>query len=175
MKPNSHCIAFSRVLLLLSVVMAVALQPLSAADRFLRVGSVSGGSTDPIHNDWSEIVDFTFGVSSPAGPAVFKNVTILKLVDKSSPVLFLMCCTAENIPTVQIRLTRLVPGGPPQIYYTLTLTNARITNVQSETGGSVPAESISFDFSKIQISYTPDSGGPAVTAGWDRVNNIPFP
>ena len=113
-----------------------------------------GGTTIPI-------LGFSFvnqtartGGGSGAGRAALHEFQITKQVDKSSPKLALACANGTHFKQVTITLRKA--GGTKQQYLRYTLTNTLISSFQ--TGGSghnvTPTESLSLNFTKIQITYS---------------------
>ncbi|MBI4329091.1 MAG: type VI secretion system tube protein Hcp [Chloroflexi bacterium] len=160
-----------------------------AFDAFIKLGSIAGESTDLIkHKDWIDIASFSFGVTQPASAvtsrlagtaerASFSNFTIVKTLDKASPMLMLACASGEHIPEVTIQFQR-AEGGRQQ-YLEYKMTDVVISSVRpggNAKGGEVlPLEEVSFSFSKIELGYIPQkadgTADAAVLGGWDLAQN----
>ena len=138
----------------------------------------------------AEILSFSVGAqqsvsatASSSGGATSERVniqhfTIVKALDKASPKLFEACCTGQHFGTVTIELCRA--GGDKLKYMEYKLSNAVIASVRpggsSHGSETLPVEEVSFDFGKIEMTYTQQkrkdgSGGGNVSAGWDLQTN----
>jgi len=113
-----------------------------AVNAYLVVDGVPGPSTS--RKDAIDIMSFSFGASNSAvlgagssggearaGRADFSNVSIMKVLDKTSPVLFDNCVNGVFIKKVEI-------------FY---------------GSNENPMESVSFAFSKVKVSYNPEEDG----------------
>ncbi len=160
-----------------------------AADNFLQIDGIKGESTDDKHKEWIEVLSYNWGVSQTASTAGvsgtsasagqradFQDLTIVKLMDKSSPPLMKACAKGEPIKEVKLELCRAV--GDKQVYMEYKLEQVIISSVSTGGGGGGEAtESVTFNYGKIQLTYTPfDRDGKAmgkVPAGWDLTKNKP--
>jgi type VI secretion system secreted protein Hcp len=159
-----------------------------AFDAFLKIGGIPGESTDDKHKDWIEILSFNWGASQPASVASatggrtaervnIQDFSIVKVLDKSTPLLFQHVCNGKHIDKVEVELC--AAAGDKHKYMKYTLENVVISNVRpggSGKGGEAkPLEEVSFNFGKVQLEYTPmDSKGAAGSpqrAGWDLEAN----
>jgi len=118
-----------------------------------------------------DILSFSFGASQTAvlgagssggearsGRANVADVTIMKVVDKVSPLLFDDCVTGNFLKKVDIIYDKPM-GDDQQDYYKIHMEDALITSIQHSGSSENPMESISFAFSKIKVSYNPEEGG----------------
>jgi len=160
-----------------------------ASDNFLQISGIKGESTDDAHVDWIEISSFSWGVSQVASAtksssgggttqrADFADLTIVKAVDSATPKIFLACAKGDHLDEVVLELCRA--GGDKLKYMEFKLSNVVISNHSMNGGeGSEPTESISFNYGKIETTYTKQSrkgGGAAgnVAAGWNLESNKP--
>ncbi len=92
-----------------------------------------------------------------AGPTL-QDVTIMKVVDKTSPLLFDDCVTGNYLKKVDIIYDKPM-GDNQEDYYKIHMENALITSIQHSGSNENPMESISFAFSKIKVSYNPEEDG----------------
>lgn len=154
---------------LLVLLILIYLLPLvmvkGAVDMFLKIEGVDGESTDDKHKDWIEVLSYQSGVSRPvtgsgsgrvSGPASFREVSVTKWIDKSSPILMLSVCDGRVFPKVEIDIRRAGLSNPSnETYLTYTLSDCLVTSVSSASSGGEPApsESISLNFTKIEFSY----------------------
>ncbi len=158
-----------------------------AADNFLTIKGIKGESTDDKHKDWIEVLSYNWGVSqmasatasSSGGGAVqradFQDLSIVKLMDSASPLLFKACAMGDHIDEVKLELCRA--GGDKLKYMEYKLTDVIISSVSiGGGGGGEPTESLTFNYGKIHQTYTKQArkgGGAAgnVEAGWDLEMN----
>ncbi|HQI00643.1 MAG TPA: type VI secretion system tube protein Hcp [Deltaproteobacteria bacterium] len=161
-----------------------------AFDAFLKIEGIPGESTDDKHKDWIEILSFSHGLSQAAsgsrssgGSATAErcnhsDFSIVKTLDKASPKLALFCCNGSHINSVTIELCRA--GGDKQKYMEYKLSDVIVSSVRpggSASGGeTLPLEEVSFNYGKIEWTYTEmdkQSGKPKgnVKANWDLKAN----
>lgn len=68
----------------------------------------------------------------PTGKRQHKPLTIVKPIDKTTPLLYAALCRNENLPEVVIQFYHPpVAGEQPTPYYTITLHDARISSVRN--------------------------------------------
>ena len=140
-----------------------------AVNAYLTVDGRPGPSTSK--PGAIDILSFSFGATQQAvfgvgssggearsGRANLQDVTIMKVVDKVSPLLFDDCVTGNYIKTVDIVYDKPM-GDDQEDYYKIHMEDALITSIQHSGSSENPVESISFAFSKIKISYNPEEGG----------------
>jgi type VI secretion system secreted protein Hcp len=161
-----------------------------AFDAFLKIATVPGESTDDKHKDWIEILSFSWGVSQPAagsrssgGAASAERVnhqdfSIVHTLDKASPKLSLACCKGEHINEIKVELCRAT--GDKQKYMEYKMTDVIVSSVRpagnAQGSENLPLEEVSFNYGKIEWTYTATdhkTGKPAgdVKANWDLVAN----
>lgn len=92
-------------------------------DRLNREGTIEVLSID--HT--VKIPSDSFGI--PSGRRVHLPITVGKVVDRSSPMLFQALCDSELLSEVIIDWYRTDGTGMEELYYRLTLKNAKITNI----------------------------------------------
>lgn len=162
-----------------------------AFDAFLKIDGIPGESTDDKHKDWIEVLSYSHGVNqrasgsaSTAGGATaeradFGDFSIVKALDKASPKIFEACSTGKHITTVTVELCRA--GGDKVKYMEYKLSNCIVSSYRpggsAQGGETLPLEEVSFNYGKIELSYTQQkradgSGGGQVAAGWDLEKNV---
>jgi type VI secretion system secreted protein Hcp len=141
-----------------------------AGKMFLKIDGIEGESTEKGHKGEIEIESFALsagGGTSPqstgAGKVNTSSFHFTKPVDKSSPILMQAAATGKAIPSAQIFYTHKV-GGQDQTYLTLDFNNVRVSSVtEGATSNQTPVESLSLNYSKLQMSYAPQGdNGEAV-------------
>ena len=93
----------------------------------------------------------------PSGQRIHKPLTISKLFDKSSPLLYNALTHGETLPNVELKWYRTSYEGKPEHYFTLVLTDAVIVDISSSWGMEedtttsqvAPYENVSFAYRKI--------------------------
>ena len=136
-------------------------------DYFLNIDGIKGESQDDKHKDKIHISSFSFGVTntgtggsnlgSGGGRSNVQDIHVTKTMDSSSPNLFIACCTGKHFPTATLTVRRA--GETPQIYLTYKLTEVYVSShsVSGAEGGGIAQESLSLNFSKIEMAYTPQN------------------
>jgi type VI secretion system secreted protein Hcp len=140
-----------------------------AVNAYLMIDGRPGPSTSK--QNAIDILSFSFGASQTAvigvgssggearaGRANLADVTIMKVVDKTSPLLFDDCVTGNYLQKVDIIYDKPM-GDDQQDYFKIHLEDALITSVQISGSNENPMESISFAYSKIKVSYNPEEDG----------------
>lgn len=152
-----------------------------AVNAYLKIDGVSGPSTSkPDHID---VLSFSWGVSqtavygagasgkeAKAGRADFSNLTIMKVLDKTSPLLADHCASGDILKEVYIVYDKPV-GDKQEDYFRIYLKDALITSLQLSGSNENPTESVSFAFQGVEIAYKPekDDGSldAAISKGYD--------
>jgi type VI secretion system secreted protein Hcp len=147
---------------------------------YLHVEGLEGDVTAAGHEGWIECESFQWGVgrgiTTPTGssqerestaPSV-SEVTILKNMDKCTPKLFEQSCVGTS-KLVKIDLVQT--GEQLETYMAYELTDSLISGYSVNTSGDRPSESVSFNFTKIEMKYTPydnlHNPGSPIPAGYD--------
>ena len=153
---------------------AVPTPALAAADAFMKIEGIAGESKDAGHPGWIEIRSFSFGTTNAAsaggsgrGPG---RVSIVKEVDKASPLLKQKCATDQHLPEVTLAMRKA--GGDPSAsaYLTYVLHDAIVSSCSMSGGGERPQETLSINFTKIEQT---SQGAPA-TFGQSPANSAPL-
>lgn len=157
-----------------------------ANDIFLKVEGIDGESKDSKHEkhidvlsySWSESQtgSFATGGGGGTGKVSMADLNVTFLQNKASAPLFLACASGEHIKKIELKCRR---AGKTQIeYLVITLSDCLIAGYQTgaSTGGeTLPVESVSINFAKIEMAYTPQkpdgTADSPVKAGWDRTKN----
>jgi type VI secretion system secreted protein Hcp len=158
-----------------------------AVNAYLKVDGRPGASTSK--KDHIDILQFSFGASmqhvigpqsaggeARAGRANIHDVTIMKAMDKVSPLLFDDCVTGNVLKTVDIIYDKPM-GDSQEDYIKYHMENALITSVQHSGSNENPVESITFAFEKIKVSYNPEEEGKLkgfIDKGFDLLKIKPW-
>jgi type VI secretion system secreted protein Hcp len=159
-----------------------------AFDAFLKIDGIDGESTDAAHPKEIEVLSFSFGVSNPttigsgsggggAGKASVSDFNFMSRLQKSSPVLFLACATGQHIKSALLSVRKA--GGKSQDFYKVRLDDVLVSSFQesgSPSGAdSVPTDSVSLSFAKIDIQYSVQDPrgalGESIEVSYDLVRN----
>jgi type VI secretion system secreted protein Hcp len=150
-----------------------------AFDAFIKIGDIKGESLDAKHKDEIEVLSFSWGViqgsqqggratGRAAGRADVQDFTIVKRLDKASPLLFAAACHGDHF-TEAIFTARKV-GEVAVEFYKITMSDVLISSVRP--GGSagsetLPLEEVSLNFGALKIEFTPQdaTGKPGTPVG----------
>jgi type VI secretion system secreted protein Hcp len=152
-----------------------------AGDMFLKFGDIKGESADAKYKEWIPIESWSWGESqagsagrgagSGVGKVDMSDFSFMKFMDKATPKLILACANGQHIPAVEFVARKA--GGEQAEYLKMKLSDVLISSYQTSgsSGGSLPTESISINFSKIEFEYLQqDAKGKTASAGkmnWD--------
>jgi type VI secretion system secreted protein Hcp len=173
--------------LLAGAVATGAVAPADAvAEIFLKLQGVDGESTDDKHKGEIEILSYSQAFKSTlaapggggggTGKASCGAVTVVKEIDRSSPVLISSVVAGKHIGKATITF-RTVGGDNPLEYYTVVLNDVVVTEIEQQDAADPGRimERVVLAPSKFEFSYRPVNAkgglGAAVTAGWDCVAN----
>ena len=152
-----------------------------AVNAYLYVDGVTGPSTSK--TGFIDVLSFSWGVSqtatygagasgkeAKAGRADFSNLTIMKVLDKTTPLLCDHCASGDILKKVYILYDKPV-GDSQADYFRIYLGDALITSVQLSGSNENPSESISFAFQQVEIAYKAENDdgtlAGAVPKGYD--------
>jgi type VI secretion system secreted protein Hcp len=136
-------------------------------DYFLKIDGIKGESQDDKHKDEIHVSSFSFGVTnagtggsnlgSGGGRSNIQDMHFTKVVDGSSPNLFLACATGKHFDTATVTVRRA--GETPQEYLVYKLTEVFVSSISTSghEGGGIAQESVSLNFSKVELNYTPQA------------------
>lgn len=153
-----------------------------AVNAYLFIDGVQGPSTS--RTDHIDILSFSWGVSNTstygagasgkeakAGRADFSNLSIMKVLDKTSPLLTDHCSTGNILGKVYILYDKPV-GDKQQAYFRVWLKDALITSVQLSGSNENPTESVSFAFQGVEIAYAPEKDDGSLDAAIRKGYNL---
>jgi hypothetical protein len=137
----------------------VALAPAGVVNRKSALGQVTmdpgrAGFSFPLLSEGLVVGSaLSSGAGSSGGGArkvSLHDILITKLVDKSSPKLFHALVSGKHFSTVKIELAK---AG--KVYERITLSSVLVASLQQsrQAGGVQVSESLTFNFSKIEIAY----------------------
>lgn len=132
---------------------------------YLKLGDIKGDATQKDHVKWMDIQSIQWyiarNIRTVAGSTAnressepsISELKITKLSDSSTAKLVQEVCTGAAGKTVIIHL--VMTGNPGKTYIEWTLTNTLISNYSIITSGDRPLESISLNFTQVEMKYTP--------------------
>lgn len=143
-----------------------------AVDMFLKIEGIDGESTNAAHKGWIEIQSWSWGLSQAssggggAGGAVGRelkgHVTLIKRIDKATPLLFKRCSDGTVLALATVELTR-PNGGPTYLKYELKEVLISSIAHGDVDGDGVPEETVTLDFTGVKLTYTQfDASGKPV-------------
>jgi type VI secretion system secreted protein Hcp len=145
-----------------------AYTPGPAVDCFLEIDGIPGESTDDRHDEWIEILSYSWGVSQPASGSLSSGglrsaeradhtaFSVVKTLDKTSPKLALYVCSGEHIEEVTLELCH--SEGDKQKFMEYKMEDVIVSSVRpsgpTQGGEALPLEEVSFNYGKITWTYT---------------------
>ena len=148
---------------------------------YMKFEGIEGDVTAEGHKKWIDLNSMQWGVgrgiSSPTGQAAereasapsISEVTITKMMDKTTPLLFTQSLIGDG-KKVEIHLVK-TSKDKLETYMEYVLTDTMISGYSVSSGGDAPSESLSLNFTKVEMKYHPhDSKGVAgspIPAGYD--------
>ncbi|MGH9350092.1 MAG: Hcp family type VI secretion system effector [Vicinamibacterales bacterium] len=156
------------------------------SDTFLKLGDIKGESIDSKHKGEIEISSWSWGVSNAGsigmgsgggtGKASFHDLSFAHTVDKASPTLLLACSKGTHFP--EATLTARKSGGGQQEFIIMKLTEVLVTSVQLGGGDGSAQESVTLQFGKVELEYSPQkpdgSLDAAVSYKYNIAENVAF-
>jgi type VI protein secretion system component Hcp len=125
----------------------------ASADIFLLVPGVDGESTAVGYEDWIVIESMSIGFAD----RTCSGISLVKPLDKASPVLSASAITGQLFPSMTLAVTKpsLGPGAAAQ-FLTLAMTNVVVSqvSVSSEASGP-PSESLNLQAGVVTMVYRP--------------------
>jgi type VI secretion system secreted protein Hcp len=133
---------------------------------YMEVDGIKGSVTTQGFEDMSELSSFQMGVSRNIGtasggstlressnPAV-SEATVTKLADAASPELHNYALTGKLDKKVTIHFTTTTEGQVTE-FQKIELENVGFSNFHMSSGGELPMEAISLNFTKFTATHTP--------------------
>lgn len=162
----------------------------AAYNAYLYIDGIQGEATAGGFTNQIVVLSFSESVSNVptiggsgggagAGKAVFADLTIAKMMDAASPLLYLNCAQGTRIGSATLTLCDQTTQAA---FYTIKLSGVYVTSVQT-SGSSLsdvrPNEMVTLHFETIDVKYQQlDSGGnvtsiPPEEYTWNTVTNSP--
>jgi type VI secretion system secreted protein Hcp len=158
-----------------------------AVDMFLNLKGQEGDSVDATHAKEIEVLAWSWGLSQSgsthhgtgggAGKVNVQDISITKRVDKATPNLMVACCVGKHYESALLTVRKA--GEKPIEYLTIKFTDLIVSSISTggSGGGDIITETVSLNFAKVDLEYTPqkaDGGkGASVKGGFDIAANKP--
>ncbi|MBA4150655.1 MAG: type VI secretion system tube protein Hcp [Verrucomicrobia bacterium] len=103
--------------------------------------------------------------------ASVSEINLSKPMDKASLPIFREAVAGQTGKAATIYFTSTAGGGQETAYYEITLSDVLVSSFSQGSGGDRPSESLSLNFTKIALKYTPQGAegksGTAINASYD--------
>jgi type VI secretion system secreted protein Hcp len=148
---------------------------------YMNWDGVPGDVTTSGFEKWIELNSFQWGIGRGIGSAMggqasressipsVSEVVVTKQMDSSSPGLWTDSVAGQLNTTVKIAFTTTSKGATEQ-FLLYELTNTGLSGYSLSSGGDMPTESLSLNFTKVMWTYTgmdPSVSGSPTTQGYD--------
>lgn len=147
---------------------------MAAVDYFLKFDGIKGESTDVKHKDEIDVESWSWGEthagSGPsgggggAGKVSMQDFQFVMGLNRASVSLMKACATGQHIKSATLSARKA--GKGQQEYLTFKFHDVLVSSFQ--TGGSedavVPADSVSFNFAKLEVAYKPQKADGSLGA-----------
>jgi type VI secretion system secreted protein Hcp len=132
-----------------------------AVDVFLKIEGIEGESSDDKHKNEIDVLSYSWGVSQTgtasygggmgAGKANFGDFNFMMRMNKATPKLMNSCATGEHIKGATLSCRKA--GGKQNDYMVYKFYDLLISSYQTSASSEEPTESISFNYSKMEMEY----------------------
>ncbi len=131
---------------------------------YMKYGSIKGAVTTDGFKDWIELNSFQWGVGRGIGSAArgssnregsepsLSEVVVTKTMDVSSNNLFLDAVAGNMNSEVTIKFTTTTKNKV-ETYLTYVMTDTGLSGHSFSSGGDLPGESLSLNFTKITMTF----------------------
>ena len=149
-----------------------------SVDMFLKISDIPGDSTSDKHKGEIDVLSYSWGATLPidrtsgggtaTGRTQVQDFSFVKMPDSASPKLMEKVCNGNSIPEAMLTLVKA--GDNPQEFMKIRMSNVLISSYQ--TGGSagmLPAEQVSFAFSKVELSVAQQNPDGSVGAWTEHI------
>ena len=141
---------------------------------FMFIPGIPGETLDSRHRDWIDVISIRHTLEQASGsvtggtqatriPRTACEIEILKLLDRSGPLLWMAAVTGNTFTEVRIEVVRT--GELQQKVYEIRLTNVRVSSISTANeAGAFPLESVVLTAERVVLSYitvNPSTGQPS--------------
>ena len=158
-----------------------------AVEIFLKLDGIDGESIKTGAEAWIEVFSFSngasnassvaFGTGSGAGKVDLSSISMQKQLDKSSPKLYLNCCSGAHIATGTMIVREATGDETPKVYFQYDMTECFIDSISwgAAAGGGKPSESVSMSAKSLVVNYSQQQSdgtlAAPITTGWNVTMN----
>ena len=144
-------------------------------------GDIKGSVTQKGREGKIMVIAFTHEIVCPRDPAsgiptgkrIHKPFTIIKELDRATPLLYSVLCHNENIKSWELQLWQPSPTGAERQHFTLRMTNANISGIHFKMANNKSPklmrfneyEEVSFTYQKIEWTWS--DGGLMAGDDWE--------
>lgn len=157
-----------------------------AVDMFLDIEGVEGEAQDHKYGGKIAVLSWSwgetnsggggFGTGHGSGKVSMQDFSFTMRMSKATPILMQACASGKHFAKAE--LTCRKAGEKPVEYLKVTFTDVMISSYQSGASGGgdeFPIESLSFNFTKVEMNYIPQKkdGSPdnPVKGSWNVKSN----
>lgn len=148
---------------------------------YMNWDGITGDVTTQGFEKWIELTSFQWGIGRGIGSAMsgqasressipsISEIVVTKRMDSSSPGLWTDSVAGQLNTTVKISFTTTSQGATTE-FLKYELTNTGLSGYSLSSGGDMPTESLSLNFTKVSwtfISTDPSVSGTPTTQGYD--------
>jgi len=132
-------------------------------NAYLYIDGIEGPSTSKANH--IDVLSFTWGLSqtktygagasgkeAKVGRVSFTDLSIMKVLDSTTPLLIDHCATGNILKEVYLVYDKPT-GDKQEDYFRIYLKDALITNVQLSGASETPNESLSIAFQAVEVAY----------------------
>ena len=125
-------------------------------------GKIDGGCTQKGRENLILVQEFNHEVSIPrdlqtglaTGKRIHHPFTIVKEMDKATPLLYQACCSGEHMKKVELKFYRISAKGTEEHYFTTTLTDAIIVSMKPYKPNCLDAATAKWpDLEEVAFTY----------------------
>jgi type VI protein secretion system component Hcp len=136
--------------------------PASASDPiFMHVNGIPGESLDKGHPHWIEVsayhTSFSVIQSGQVGKPQFGGFTVTMAYSRAIPPLLHALLSGLSLGTVELQAAS-VSGGSEVNYLTISLANAKATEIQESSSGDRPADVMTLTATQVSATYSTSTG-----------------
>lgn len=156
-----------------------------AVDMFMKIEGANGESKDANHQDWTDIVSFSWGATQPGnmasgggggtGKASFNDLHVIARIDKAAPAVMKHCASGKHLSKIEVSVCKA--GGEQIEYSKITLEEVLVTSVQlsSDQESERVIVNYAFQAGKVKQQYWEQSNqgskGAESLVAWDIKQN----
>jgi type VI secretion system secreted protein Hcp len=161
---------------------------MAVVDIFMKIDGIKGESHDQKRAGEIDVLSWSFGAQqtgtghsgsgSGAGKVSISDLQFTKRADTASTALFLACCAGTHIKDAVLTVRKA--GDTPLDFMQVKMSDVLVSSIQeggSSHGESLPIESISLNFAKVEVVYKEQDArgaqkGGDFKMGWDVKKNV---